>query len=96
AIIIGQLDDLTITVYVPEDIYGKINLGDRAEVRVDSYEDRVFSAEVVRIADQAEYTPRNVQTEEDRKTTVFALELSVIDAEGMLKPGMPADVTFVN
>ena len=55
---------------------------------------RFFSGEVTRIADQAEYTPRNVQTEEDRRTTVFAIEVSVLEGLDKLKPGMPADVTF--
>jgi multidrug resistance efflux pump len=91
---IGQLDNLTITVYIPEDRYGDINLGDTARVSVDSFPDEVFDAVVTRIADQAEYTPRNVQTEEDRKTTVFAIQLSVVDGHGQLKPGMPADVIF--
>lgn len=91
---IGQLDKLSITVYVPEDQYGEIKLGDPAVVSVDSFPDDLFDAVVTRIADQAEYTPRNVQTEEDRKTTVFAIELSVDDPAGKLKPGMPADVQF--
>jgi multidrug efflux pump subunit AcrA (membrane-fusion protein) len=92
---IGQLSDLTITVYVSEDQYGQIGLGQSAEVSVDSFPDEIFDATVTRIANQAEYTPRNVQTEEDRRTTVFAIELSVEGAGGMLKPGMPADVTFI-
>jgi hypothetical protein len=49
---------------------------------------------VIRIANQAEYTPRNVQTQEDRRTIVFAIELAVDDPQGKLKPGMPADVEF--
>ncbi len=91
---IGKLDTLTITVFIPEDQYGEISLGDTAIVTVDSFPDEFFDAVVTRIADQAEYTPRNVQTEEDRKTTVFAIELSVDDPGGKLKPGMPADVLF--
>ncbi len=92
---IGQLEDLHITVYLPEDRYGQLALGDSAEVRVDSYPDEVFEAVIVRIADQAEFTPRNVQTEEGgRRTTVFGVELSVRDPDGRLIPGMPADVDF--
>jgi multidrug resistance efflux pump len=94
AFIIGQLDQLTIKVYVPENVYGLINLGDAASVSVDSYPGETFSAKVIRIADQAEYTPRNVQTQEERQTTVFEIELSVDDSSGKLKPGMPADVRF--
>ena len=91
---IGQLERLTITVYLPEDRYGQIALGDKAEVSVDSFPDETFEAVVVRIADRAEYTPRNVQTEEDRRTTVYAVELTVDDPGDSLKPGMPADVVF--
>jgi len=92
--IIGQLDDLTITVFIPEDRYGLVSIGDTAEVTVDSFPDRTFSAIVISIADEAEFTPRNVQTEEERRTTVFAVELAVEDPDRMLKPGMPADVVF--
>lgn len=92
---IGQLDKPTVTVYIPEDKYGQISLGETAQLSVDSYPGIKFDAVVVRIADRAEYTPRNVQTEEDRKTTVFAIKLSVNDPDGKLKPGMPADVEFL-
>lgn len=94
AFVIGELDKLTITVFIAEDRYGEISLGDTAIVTVDSFPDKEFEAVVTRIADEAEYTPRNVQTEEDRKTTVFAIELAVKDAGDMLKPGMSADVSF--
>ncbi len=91
---IGQLDRLTITIYVPEDRLGDVALGQRALLTVDAFPGETFHATVIRIADQAEYTPRNVQTVEGRKTTVFAVELLVDDPTGRLKPGMPADVRF--
>jgi multidrug resistance efflux pump len=91
---LAGLDDLTITVYVPEDRYGEILLGQPAEVKVDSFPGESFKATVRRIADQAEYTPRNVQTTEGRRSTVFEVELSVRNPSGRLKPGMPADVEF--
>jgi len=94
AMTIGLLDELTITVYIPEDRYGEIHLGEQASVTIDSFPGETFTATVVRIADQAEYTPRNVQTTEGRRTTVFAIELTVDDPGGRLKPGMPADVRF--
>ena len=93
-VILGVLDKLTITVYIPEDRYGEVSLGDEVVVRVDSFPNETFSATVIRIADEAEFTPRNVQTAEGRRSTVFAVELSVSDLQGMLKPGMPTDVTF--
>ena len=92
---LGRLDDLTITVYIPEDRYGTVRLGQKATVTVDSFPGETFSATVTHIADKAEFTPRNVQTAEGRRTTVFAIKLSVKDPQGKLKPGMPADVKFV-
>jgi HlyD family secretion protein len=94
AMTIGQLNQLTVKVYIPEDRYGRIDLGDHAQVSTDSFPGEAFDGTVKRIAQQAEYTPRNVQTEEDRRTTVFAVELSISDPSGKLKPGMPVDVQF--
>ncbi len=91
---LGRLDDLTITVYIPEDQYGRIDLGQTAQVTVDSFPGEIFEASVIYISDRAEYTPRNVQTKEDRQTTVFAIELTVADPQAKLKPGMPVDVQF--
>jgi multidrug resistance efflux pump len=93
-ITLARLEDLTITVYIAEDRYGTISIGQTARVEVDSFPGEVFEARVIRIADEAEFTPRNVQTEEGRRNTVFALELAVENPEGKLKPGMPADVDF--
>lgn len=81
-------------VYLPEDRYGRVKLGQAARVTVDSYPDQVFTGAVVHIADQAEFTPRNVQTAEGRKVMVFAVRLSLANPDGKLKPGMPADVRF--
>jgi len=94
AFTLANLDELTITVYVPEDRYGAISLGQQAEVRVDSFPSETFSAQVTYISSSAEFTPRNVQTVEGRSSTVYAIKLKVNDPEGKLKPGMPADVLF--
>ena len=91
---LADLNNLTITVYVPEDRYGEITLGQQASVAVDSFSNETFTAEVIHIADQAEFTPRNVQTVEGRSATVYAIKLKVTDSEGKLKIGMPADVVF--
>jgi multidrug efflux pump subunit AcrA (membrane-fusion protein) len=61
---------------------------------VDSFPGVTFKATVTRIANQAEYTPRNVQTKEERQTTVYAVELTIANPDGKLIPGMPVDVTF--
>jgi multidrug resistance efflux pump len=94
ALTMADLSNLTITVYIPEDRYGLISLGQTADVKVDSFPDMTFAATVVHIADQAEFTPRNVQTVEGRSSTMYAIKLNLQDPEGKLKIGMPADVVF--
>jgi HlyD family secretion protein len=91
---IGDLEHLTLTVFVPEDRYGQVALGQSVSVAADSFPGREFSGKVGRISDKAEFTPRNVQTVEGRTSTVFAIDLALDPSDGMLKPGMPADVTF--
>ena len=92
---IGQLDEVELVVYIPEDRYGEINLGEKVEVRVDSFPGETFNGTVEYISDQAEFTPRNVQTIEGRRATVYAVKLLVPNPDLKLKPGMPADVTFL-
>src|SRR5258706_1527774 len=91
---LANLNELTITVYIPEDRYGQIALNQKADVTVDSSPNNTFTGEIIHIADQAEFTARNVQTVEGRSSTVYAVKLKVTDNEGKLKIGMPADVAF--
>ncbi len=95
-LVIGDTVNLYMTVYIPENRYGEVKLGQTVQVSVDSFPGQTFAATVKRIADQAEFTPRNVQTAEGRATTVFAVRLDVTNPDGKLKPGMPADVSFAN
>lgn len=92
---IGQLQEVNLTVYIPETEYGKVKLGDQVSITVDSFPGETFRGTVVYISNQAEFTPRNVQTVEGRKTTVYAVKLSVPNTDLKLKPGMPADVVFL-
>lgn len=93
-LVIGDTDDLALTVFVPEDRYGSIELGQAAEVRVDAFGDQVFDAVVTHIDETAQFTPRNVQTAAGRSSTVYGIRLRVANKRDRLKPGMPADVTF--
>jgi len=94
AMTIAKLEEVSLTVYVPEDVYGRIELYQKVNVSVDSYPNKIFSGTVVQIADEAEFTPRNVQTVEGRKATVFAVKVKISNLGNELKPGMPADVDF--
>lgn len=91
---VAQLDTLELVVYLPEDEYGKVNIGDLVTITVDSFEGETFEGSIVRIADEAEFTPKNVQTESGRKSTVYAVKVQVENPDHLLKPGMPADVEF--
>ncbi len=91
---ITQLDPAKLTIFVPETQLGQIKLGDEIGVQVDTFPGRVFNGKVVFISPQAQFTPRNVQTKEQRVTTVFAVKLSIPNPDSALKPGMPADATL--
>jgi len=87
-----DLDKLYVKIYVPEPSIGKIALGQEARVYVDAYPDRPFAARVSKVAQEAEFTPKNVETREERVKLVFAVEVALAENPGgVLKPGMPAD-----
>ena len=94
AMTVADLREVRLVVYVPENEYGRIKLEQAVSVAVDAYPGRSFAGRVVSIADEAEFTPRNTSTAEGRKSTVFAVEILLPNADQTLKPGMPADVTF--
>jgi len=91
---IGQLENLELTVYVSETEYGKIKLGQEVTITTDSFPGKTFNGEVKYISDKAEFTPRNVQTVDGRKSTVYAIKISVPNENLDLKPGIPVDVEF--
>ena len=92
---LADLDQVTLTVYVPENQIGLVKVGQDVQVKVDSYPERTFSAEVVHIASRAEFTPKNVQTKEERVSTVFAVKIEIPNPDHALKPGMPADAEIL-
>jgi len=93
-ITIADLDKLSLTVYVPQNHLGQVKLDQGVQIKVNSFPDQIFAGRVTRIANRAEFTPRNVATKEERVNLVFAIEISVINVDNALKPGMPVDVVF--
>ena len=91
---IGHLDQLELTVYLSEKQFGVIVPGQAVQVRVDAYPNRVFEGTVLRMANEAEFTPTNVQTKEDRTRLVYAVVIKIDNPKLALKPGMIADVDF--
>lgn len=89
--VIANLDRVSLVVYIPEADLGKVKLGKEAKITVDSFPDRTFSGTIKHISSQAEFTPANVQTKEQRVNLVFAVTISIENKDHALKPGMPAD-----
>ncbi|HWY41506.1 MAG TPA: efflux RND transporter periplasmic adaptor subunit [Chthoniobacterales bacterium] len=87
---------LWVRVYVPETWLGKIKLGEQVRVQVDSFPGKDFPGEVEQINRQAEFTPRNVQTVEDRIKQVFGVKIRLPNNDDRLRAGMAADVYFPN
>ncbi len=91
---IAVLGDLELTVYLPEAELGRARLGDPVEIRADAYPGRVFMGRLTHVAEEAEYTPRSVQTPEERVILVYAVRINVPNPGQSLKPGLSADVWF--
>ena len=94
-VLLGDLDHPWIKVYVPETALGKIKLGTPARVFVDSFPRRPFQGTVSWVSDQAEFTPKNVQTAEERVNLVYAVKVIIQNAQRELKAGMPADAELL-
>lgn len=89
---VADLGKLEIKVYLPESRLGLIRIGQGVEIEVDSHPDQKYKGTIKRISDKAEFTPKNIQTKEERVKTVFAVIVKTDDQGGILKPGMPCDV----
>jgi HlyD family secretion protein len=87
-----RADDLWVKVFVPSTELGKVKLGRAVGVEVDAYPGRRFPGTVTFIASVSEFTPRNVQSVDERRHQVFAVKVSVADPEGVFKSGMAAEV----
>jgi HlyD family secretion protein len=86
-----DLDRLYLKVYLQEALIGRLRLNDEARVFCDAFPDRPFGARVCEVSDAAEFTPKSVETREERVKLVFAVKLRLGNPEGRLKPGLPAD-----
>jgi HlyD family secretion protein len=83
--------DMWLRAYVSETEVGRIRVGQQALITVDAFPGRTFAGAISEIASEAEFTPKNVQTKKERVNLVFRVKIAIRDAEGVLKPGMPAD-----
>lgn len=92
---LANLDLVKLTIFVPETQIARVQPRQPVDVAVDAFPNRTFKGEVTFIAHEAEFTPRNVQTQAQRVNLVFAVRVSLDNPDHVLKPGMPADATIV-
>lgn len=92
---VSDIDTVDLTVYIPETLIGQVKVGQQARVYVDAYPGDGFEGTVSFIAHQAEFTPRNIQTKEERVNLVFGVKITLDNPDHRLKPGMPADAEIL-
>lgn len=87
-------ENVEIMAYVSEANIGHIVVGQDVNILIDSHDDKIYSGKVTRINNKAEFTPKNIQTKEERVNTVFEITIEAIRSNGAIKPGMPVDVNI--
>ena len=91
---IVDLSDLRTTFYLPNAELSVAATGKMVQIRADAWPSEQFSGKISRVSPKAEFTPRNVQTREDRDRLVYAVEVSVTNRDGKLRPGMPVEAVI--
>lgn len=91
----ANLDEVKLYLYVGETVVGKLKLGGQVKVTVDSHPGKVYLGKVSYISDKEEFTPKPIQTQEERTTYVYKVKVIIPNPQHELKPGMPADGEFI-
>ncbi len=92
--VVTDLDTVKLTIYVPETDLGNIRLGQKARISIDSRRGTTFPGTVTYISPVAEFTPRDIQTRDERVKLVYAVKVEIPNPDGVFKPGMPADASL--
>lgn len=92
---VADLDVVKLVIYVSEEELGYVQLGQKTEVTIDTYKDKVYEGKVTYISPEVEFTPKNIQTKDERTKLVFAVKIEVPNKDYDLKPGMPADAQII-
>ncbi len=91
---VSVLEQVKLTIYITEPELGKVKIGQAAEATIDSYPKKIFPGKVIYISPEAEFTPKNIQTKEERVKLVYGVKIEIPNPEGILKASMPADATI--
>jgi HlyD family secretion protein len=88
---IGDLNQVWLKAYIAETDLGRVKLGQKVAVTTDTYPNKVYNGTIGFIASEAEFTPKNIQTTEERVKLVYRIKIGIENNTHELKPGMPAD-----
>jgi HlyD family secretion protein len=91
---LGDLGEVFIRAYIDERDLGRVKVGQKAAVGTDSYPGKRYEGRVTFISQEAEFTPKTVQTQKERVALVYRIKVTVPNPSRELKPGMPADVVI--
>ncbi|MFQ5797476.1 MAG: HlyD family secretion protein [Bacteroidota bacterium] len=91
---VANLDQMNLWIYVPEQEVAKVQLNQPIDVRIDAYPEKSYAGQVVFISADAEFTPKNIQTKDERIKLVFGVKIKVENPGHELKSGLPADATI--
>jgi HlyD family secretion protein len=91
---IGELDQVWLKAYIAETDLGKVKLGQKVAVTTDTYPNKIYNGYIGFIASEAEFTPKNIQTAEERVKLVYRIKIMIENNARELKPGMPADAVI--
>ena len=91
---VGDLVNVWLRAYIPETELGRVKVGQKARVTTDTYPGKVYEGRIAFIAQEAEFTPKNVQTEKERVKLVYRIKIDITNPAMELKPGMPADAVI--
>ncbi len=91
---LSNLETVNLVIYIPETELAKVKLGQEADITIDSFKDKMYKGKIIFISPEAEFTPKNIQTPEERTKLVFAVKIEIPNPQLELKPGLPADATL--
>jgi HlyD family secretion protein len=92
---VSNLETVNLVIYVSEVELGKVKLGQTAEIKVDAFEEKTYTGKIIFISPEAEFTPKNIQTQDERTKLVFGVKIEIPNPQFELKPGMPADAKVI-
>ncbi len=92
---VTDLKKINAVVYLPETEIFLVKYGQNAKIKIDAYKDKTFDGKIIYISPEAEFTPKNIQTKDERVKLMFAVKILIDNPKMILKPGLPADVEFV-